>query len=224
MQKINFSVKQVLINKANTQMMAMTAGAAIIVVFSAVGTRALLIQRAYQNRLITKKENALKELKSNVSAVKSLVNSYDTFQNASTNLLGGNPKGAGNKDGDNARLILDALPSQYDFPALVSSLDVILSDPVYKAGSIAGVDDEINQAKGAATADSKPIEIPFQISASGSYGAAQKLVTTLETSIRPFPVQSIELSGHDSEMQIRISAKTYYLPQKSLKIRTEEVK
>ncbi len=224
MAKTTFSVKQLLINKANAQMMIMIAGSAIIVVFSLVSSRALLIQRSYQSRVISEKEKALKQLKSNVTAVSSLVKSYDQFESATENVLGGSPSGGGEKDGDNARVVLDALPSQYDFPALVSSLEKILSDPSYKIGAISGVDDELNQTKNTSSPVPQPVEMPFSIDVSGAYASVQNLISTLSHSIRPIQIQTIDMSGKDSDMHVTIGALTYYQPEKNLTIRTKEIK
>ena len=145
--KINISSKQLLINKANSQMVGITAVAAILVVMSLMGSRGLLAQRAYQARVIGEKEKALKQLKQNSNNVNKLVDAYNDFQKQDTNIIGGVTTGSSDKDGDNAKIILDALPSQYDFPALTSSLEKILTDPSYKINTITGSDDEIAQVK-----------------------------------------------------------------------------
>ena len=141
----NRSVKHVQIDKANSRMVAIVAMAAFVVVFSLVASRALLGQRSYQARVIAGKQKAVKQLKDNITSVDSLVKSYSVFVSSSTNVLGGNSTGTGAQDGDNAKLVLDALPSQYDFPALATSLEKILTSKNYKINSITGTDDEIKQ-------------------------------------------------------------------------------
>lgn len=128
----------------------------------------------------------------------------------------------GERDGDNAKIVLDALPSKYDFPALASSLEKVLSSGDYTINNITGVDDEVNQQTN--ETDTAPVEIPFQVGASGSYASIQKLVDSLERSIRPFSVTKITFSGDDGELQAQVDAKTFYLPEKTLKITTKEVK
>src|SRR6185436_19057656 len=98
-----------------------------ITVFSLMASRGLLGQRSYQARVINEKGKAVKQLQSNVAATKSLVDSYSNFTSLSSNVLGGNPRGTGDKDGDNGKIVLDSLPSKYDFPALTTSLEKILS-------------------------------------------------------------------------------------------------
>lgn len=224
MAKIRFSSKQLMINRANTQIVAMIAGATVLVIFSLVASRALLSQRGYQGRVIAEKEKAVRQLRANVGAVGNLVTAYNQFQSAPENVLDGNPKGTGERDGDNARIVLDALPSQYDFPALATSLEKLLTSPNYTIGSITGTDDELNQQGDNDDPDPKPIDMPFEIAVSGTYGAIQNLVGTLDRSIRPFQLETIELAGTDSKMDVTITAKTFYQPEKSLELRTKDIK
>jgi hypothetical protein len=229
MASIKFSTKQLMINKANAQMLIMIAVASVVVVFSLVASRALLSQRGYQASVIAKKETALKQLKVNVEASKKLVNSYTEFEARVKNVIGGDTLGNGERDGDNAKLVLDALPSQYDFPALGASLEKLLTSPTNKSDpviieSISGKDDEINQQNTASSPTPAPVDMPFEITVRGSYTAIQTLVTTLSQSIRPFQIQSIEFSGNDKDLKAKIAAKTFYQPEKSLKIKTQDIK
>jgi Tfp pilus assembly protein PilO len=224
MANMKFSTKQLMINKANAQMIVMIAVSSVIIVFSLVATKALLSQRGYQSRVITQKEKALKQLKSNVTSVKMLSTSYTTFENSNYNVLGGLATGAGDLDGDNAKIILDALPSKYDFPALATSLEKLLTSPSYTIDSIVGIDDEVNQQSNLATSTPKPVDMPFEIDVTGDYKAIQNLIVTLDKSIRPFQIQSINFSGKDAELKAEIIAKTFYQPEKSLTIKTQVIK
>src|SRR5665647_600550 len=112
------SVKQNLINKANTTIVAVTAGACFVVVFCIVSSVQLMGQLTYQNRVIGAKKGALSTLKEDLAATDSLTNSYQAFINTSKNAIGGDPNGQGPQDGNNAKIVIDALPSRYDFPAL----------------------------------------------------------------------------------------------------------
>lgn len=223
MAKDNPSTKRIQINKANTRMVGAIAGASVIVIFSLVASRALMSQRAYQSRVISEKTKAVNQLKDNVKSVQNLATSYSAFVGTSSNVLGGNPSGTGDKDGDNARIILDALPSKYDFPALATSLEKILTSNSYKVNSITGTDDELQQ-QNTSSPSPAPVEIPFQISITGAYASMKDLITTLEKSIRPIQIQTLQLSGSDSNMQVSISAKTFYQPEKNLTITTKEIK
>ena len=224
MAKMKFSTKQLMINKTNAQMIVIIATASVIVVFSLVSSKALLTKRAYQSRVITKKEAALTQLKINVDEVKKLVSSYNVFEGSTENIIGGSATGTGDRDGDNAKIILDSLPSRYDFPALATSLEKLVSTPNYKINAIAGIDDEINQVKTSSTPTLQPVVMPFELDVTGTYASVRDLINTLDRSIRPFQISKLELSGKDSELKVQITANTFYQPEKSLVIKTEEVK
>jgi len=221
--KVKISAKQLQINKANTRMIFVVGAASFVVVFSLVASKTLLGQRSYQKRVINQKNIAVKQLQENISTTRDLVNSYKNFNNTPENVLGGNPKGSGEKDGDNAKIILDALPSKYDFPALATSLEKILTKQNYKIESIVGTDDEINQ-QDTSSPNPQPVEIPFQITVSASYSSMKNLMRTLQNSIRPIQIQTIEFSGQDNDLRVTINAKTFYQPGKNLNITTKDVK
>ncbi len=224
MPKPQASTKRLMIDKANSTIVIVVAVASFVTVFSLVASRALLSQRSYQARVTAEKEKAAKQLKDNATAVASLQTSYKAFVGTSSNLLGGNPNGTGDKDGDNARIILDALPSKYDFPAVASSLEKLLTNQSLKIISISGSDQEVQQEANGSSPTPTTVDMPFNIVVSGSYGALQSLLTTLERSIRPIQIQTVDLSGTDSNMTMTISAKTFYQPEKTLNISTKVVK
>ncbi len=221
---LKFSPRRLEISKASATIVIVIAVASFVTVFSLVACKSLLSQKSYQSRVIAGKEKAKKQLKANLTAADSLQASYKTFIAPPENIIGGNPSGTGDRDGDNARIILDALPSKYDFPALTSSLEKILKSRNYKIVSIAGTDDEINQQQNDTNDKPTPVEIPFQLSVSGSYSSVTDLLLLFEHSIRPFNVQSIGLTGTNSSMTVTLSIKTYYQPENKLTIKSEVVK
>jgi hypothetical protein len=220
---IQNSAKRIQVTKAQATVIATIAGAVFITVFSLVSSKSLWAQRAYQARVIDTKEKARVQLEDNINAVSGLVTSYKNFTSNPTNLLGGNPSGSGEKDGDNARLILDALPSKYDFPALTTSLEKLLVDRKFKIDGITGIDDELAQEK-AASGSTAPIEMPFQITVTGNNTTVQDLLVTLEKSIRPFQSTKFTLKGGSDKLQLILDAKTYYQPEKTLNIKLENVR
>ncbi len=216
------SIKHLQIDKANRSLVITSALCAVVFSFSVVGCRALLSQRSYQTRVIKEKTTAAKQLKANVETSQKLATAYKAFVSTPENVIGGTTAGQGQRDGDNAKIVLDALPSRYDFPALATSLEKILSEGGYRINGITGIDDELNQA--AATSNGAPVDIPFQVSVSGNYDATLKLLDILDRSIRPFQVETIGLSGTTSSITMVVAAKTFYQPEKTLLIKTQEVK
>lgn len=219
--KVN--AKRLLIDKANATMLVLIGITAFFVAFSLVSSKALISQSSYQSRVLSEKNKALKQLKENKKNVDSLVGSYKSFAEEKVNILDGSPAGTGPRDGDNPRIVLDALPSKYDFPGLISSLEKLLKDGGYKIESIGGSDDELAQ-QNASTSKPAAIEIPFPVAISTNYQGAQNFLTTLERSIRPIKVNLMSVTASGSDLRITITGKTYYQPEKTLKITSKVVK
>lgn len=215
------STKRLQIDKANTRMVLFLAVSAFIAVFCLLASRALLGQRSYQARVINEKKKALGVLKANNQAATELVTAYKAFLSAPDNIIGGLPTGTADRDGDNAKIVLDALPSKYDFPALATSVEKVLSNRNLAIDTITGIDDELNQEAVAAV---QPVEMPFDTVVSGNLETAQDVLDIFQLSIRPIQIVKLTLSGGDTKLGIHVSAKTYYQPQKTISITHKEVK
>ncbi len=217
------SEKKLLIDKANSRMVVLTSVSAAVVVFCLVASYILVGQLNYQNRVIKHKKTALEQLKKDIDSTEELVSKYQAFITTTQNAIGGDPLGTAPQDGDNAKIVLDALPSKYDFPALAASLENIVKGQGVTIESITGSDDEVAQTN-TASATPQPVPIPFEFSVKGKYDAIQKVVQAFERSIRPIQFQTMQLTGNEKEMTLKITAQAYYQPEKTLNIRTEVVK
>jgi Tfp pilus assembly protein PilO len=213
--------KRVQIGKANRSTVVITSLAAFVLVFAIIAGRGMVNQIAYQQRVIDAKKEALATAQQDLQALDSLQAAYVEFVEADPNVLGGSLDGEGELDGDNAGIVLDALPSRYDFPALTSSLEELILSQNMNIVSIGGTDEEVAQSDQAGPSP-QPIAIPFQVRASGSYKSVQDLVNVFARSIRPFQIQNLELSGGEDSMTVSIDASTFFQPDKVLSI-TEEV-
>jgi hypothetical protein len=217
--------KRVAISKANAQMVTFVAVASFVTIFSLVAAKTLWSQSAYQSRVISAKNIANKQLVQNINSYNILTASYKTLVDTPTNVIGGQSSGSGSKDGNNAKIILDALPPAYDFPALTATIGNILTTSGLKVSNISGIDDEINQLNNTTSPDPQPISMPFSFNVNNSnYQAVSQLVNTLQLSIRPIQIDTILMSGSASDMTFTISAHTYYQPSKSLSITKRVVK
>ncbi len=218
------SVKRMLIDKANARIVVYVSVAAFILVFSLVATKTLVSQAAYQNRVISAKRTAVNQLKTDISATSQLKSAYDAFVNTPQNAINGNPSGTGTQDGSNAKIVLDALPSSYDFPGLTTALDNLLSaQNGIKINSISGTDDELNQASNQTSSSPQASPIPFSVSVTGNYPSIQNVVGVFERSIRPIQVQTVQISGTSDGITMNVTAQTYYQPAKSLNINKKVV-
>lgn len=225
------SVKHVQINKAANTMMFAAAIACVITAFSLLSAKALLSQSSYQHKVLKQRNAAVKQLKENVSAAETLKTQYDVFAKGNPNIIGGQggigTTGTGPNDGDNARIVLDALPSQYDFPALTSSLEKIVTlDNIAIegiGGTDAGTDSGQNNASGGGSQQSQASPMAFSLTATSDYNGTQKLIKDFERSIRPFDITNLSLSGSSKALSASIQANTYYQPGVSLQITQEAV-
>jgi len=227
MSKPKISVKHLQIDKANRAVILATVSSVVIIVFGIVIGRAMFLRQGFQSRVIKEKEIAVKQLQANIEAKNKIVDAYKVFTSPQTNVLGGSTaEGAvSDKDGDNARLILDALPSKYDFPALATSVEKLLKTRGYTIASISGTDDEVAQATTDPAANPESIEIPIGFTVEKTdYEGAQNLVKLFESSIRPFKVQQLSINVQSGSMELDIQGITYYQPEKILSITKKVVK
>ncbi|MGI9028065.1 MAG: hypothetical protein ACR2FM_04470 [Candidatus Saccharimonadales bacterium] len=217
------SAKRIEIDKAQLTILVASGAAAFVIAFCMVAGKSLLDQRAYQARVIGKKQIALKQVKSNAEAYKKLNTSFEQFDDPVANILGGNPAGTGDKDGDNARIVLDALPSKYDFPALTTSVEKIFKDNGFQIKEIIGTDDEVAQSQQISIP--QPVELPFSVKIGISGTSGSSAVNLLERSIRPIQVKSLTFKVEQGEQpELTINAKTFYQPSKIFKVETEQIR
>ncbi len=222
MKRPNLSAKRIAIDKANASLIVIISVTVFITVFSIVAIRSLYQQMNYQSKVIDKKETTLAQVKENIEEVSKLNLAYQEFSSGTANILGGNPTGSGDKDGDNARIVLDALPSKYDYPALITSLNKLIQTGGYQVTSITGVDDEVNQANNDASSKPEPIEMPFTIQARIDPTSGKPFFELFERSIRPFVISNILAEVEGGNLEVTVDAKTFFQPEKRMN-ETEEV-
>lgn len=209
------SVKRILIDKANSSMTVMVTLAACSLISALVLSFALVKQLSYRTRVVSEKKRAASALKQNSQAVSSLVTSFEAFDSASESLIGTKDK--------NSKIVLDALPSKYDFPALAASLEKILSDGGYSIESLSGIDNESSALQTRETKP-KPVEMAFSLSIKGPYDKVIQVVSDLERSIRPIVIDNLDMSGTSTDTKLSLQARTYYQPGKNLETTTKDIK
>ena len=213
------SSKRKQVDKAQATILGIVIGAAVFSALCLVLSKSFLSQSSYLGRVAKAKEKAVAQLKANKEAVNKLVPAYKSFASQNPNLIGGSSTASGDRDGDNGRLVLDALPSKYDFPALATSLEKLLTG--FTIINISGSDDAVSQEQ---VANSQLVDMPFTLDVSSDYKGMQTLTKTFEKSIRPFQIQTFELSGTNDKLEAKVTAKTFYQPEKDLKNGTKVVK
>lgn len=216
------SIKHQDIEKINTRMLIAVAVASFMIIFSLIASKVLLSQLFYQNRVASAKETALQQLKTDVTSASSLVSSYKSFVNQPNNIIGGGSVGTGQNQGDNAQVILDALPSQYDFPALITSVNKIITSSQVSLSSMGGTDLGIGNTSLSATSSPVPISIEFSVS--GSYQNIQTLISNFQHSILPFDFLTEQVSSEQGEVSLTVTAQTYYQPAVGFQITNKTIK
>ena len=183
MAKAELSLKRIAISKNNAQMVTATAIAAFITVFCLVAMNNLLSIRSYQAKIIAADNTADLKLKADVAAENNLVSSYKKFVSSNPTITGVQTSTNGYVY-NNATIILDALPSQYDFPALTTSIQKLLQSGGYNISSIGGTDNSATVSS-APEANPQPVSIPFSFTINNAtYSSIQQLFTAMQNSIR----------------------------------------
>ena len=217
------SIKHVLIDKTNSTIVGVTSLAVFIVIFSLFSSNTLISQMHYQDRVIAAKTTALNQLKLDVQANDHLITAYKAFISSPINIIGGSTTGNSSNSGDNGKIILDALPSKYDFPALTTSIDKLLGSEGVNVQSIGGVDQQLVEQSTPSSGNPQPIPMPFNFTVTGAYQNIQNVVDIFQSSIRPFQFQTLKLSGDQSDLSMAVTAQTYFQPERYFNITSEVV-
>ncbi len=224
--RFGLSGKRLQIDKAQSTTLVVVCVCTAVTIFSLISTKSLLSQAGYHRKELAAKKTALKQINDNVSSANNLATQYQAFNNTSPNVLGGkNSTDPASKppDGTNARIVLDALPSKYDFPALVSSISSIVNSDGIAGPSITGTDQSSTISNAPATT-TQPVNIPITVSGTASYASLQNFIHDLERSVRPMDVTNLQMSGSANNISFSVQLTTYFQPAKTLDVSKKEVR
>jgi hypothetical protein len=226
--KLDVKSTRLKLDKAQSSMMITVAAATAVAVFCLLGVKSLISQAAYQNRVISARHASIKQVNTNIANANNLANHYNTvFEGDSpANIIGGrNVKSdqAQPPDGDNGTIILHALPTTYDFPALLTSISKILSSHGIGSQSITG-SDQSPDFKSDPVPNPKPIQIDLSASGTSTYDGTQQVIRDFERSIRPFDITRVSLTGNQSSMTLSLDLTTFYQQAKTTALTSKEIK
>lgn len=212
---LNISTKHIQIKKAASTVFAAVAVASIVISFSIVFLNILWQTSQYNSRVHNAQERVRDTLKANLAAVDDLRASFSNLEIGAPLV----PKQPADKK--NSEVVLDALPSKFDYPALVSAVSNLAEQTDVDLRTFQGND----LGEGAVQKTNKPttIEIPIDIGVEGSYESIKKFLKGIEDSIRPFKVVTVDIAGTDSQLRVNVSMVTYYQPAFDLELTTQEV-
>lgn len=201
--------------------------AVMLGVFCLYGTKTLVSRALYEQRVVSANHKALKQLEKNLETASVLQTQYNTlFENSNPiNILGGKNDSSSQAtppDVDNARIALDALPTTYDYPALLASVTKIMTNNGIVSPNISGTD-QTTSTSSIPSATPSAVAIKITISGAGTYSSVQNVFKDLERSVRPFDVSSLELSGSETNLSFTAIVTTYFQPAKTLGITKSRV-
>lgn len=232
LKKSKLTKKSLQIDKNQSAILTAVAAATIVSIFCLTSAKVLLNQALYQRRVINARNSSASQLDKDIADAKTLENQYNTvfLGSSGENIIGGtaetgtqNLGNTTNKNGPNDKIVLDALPTQYDFPALLTSLSNLLTVDGIGAQSIGGTDQSAT-FNSDPSYNPQPSSIDLGITGTTTYGSVKKLVSDLEHSIRPFDITQMTLTGSDSNLTFNLSVTTYYQPAKTLNLPSKEIK
>jgi len=210
---LEFSTKQSLVDKDNNFILVLLTITSAITIFCIVSASSLYAKLNYQQKVIRLRNSANTQLSSNYNTAQNLANSYQKFEAAAVPIKNVT---------SNTTMVLDALPSKYDFPALFTSLSTRMAFDNMVEKSLTATDDQKSALQ--SSPDPKLVPMPFTISGEGSPSAAYSYIKDLENSIRPMVVSNVifdagqPTSSSSSKVTLTVKATTYYQPEKTFQI------
>ncbi|MEM6998004.1 MAG: hypothetical protein AAF413_03790 [Patescibacteria group bacterium] len=208
------SSKRLAIDKDQARIVVTVVAAAAITVFCLIGSSTLITKLNHQNDVISALEDSKETVQENISNLNALTTTYNNFENSVESVIGDNDS--------NSKVVLDALPSKYDFAALLTSMEAILRTGNYTTSGISGTDNELTAEQ--SSANPEPVEIPLSLAVNTTYAGSQQLLDTLASSIRPFDIRSMRLSGGDADARLNLELITYYQPSKEVQFGERTIK
>jgi Tfp pilus assembly protein PilO len=181
----------------------------LVVLLAGFVTKQLVGQIMFNNRVVSKKAAASRQLKQNLEAIPQLQSNYANL-------------------GARGQLVLDSLPSTPDFPAAVSMLEVMAGTSGVRLKSVSPGDTEVQLAsaetsgQGQLASGAQPVSI--RLTVEGSYDSLLSFYKNIELSSRPLKVVSIDQSGVTASQAADIGLTTYYQAPADLSPKTEVVK
>ncbi len=203
------STKRNLIGKANSFIFVAAIVGSVSLSIAVVSGKILLDQHSFNLRVMKEKRTARNNLSHNIKQLSTLKNNLVS--------LDGTPY--------NSKVILEALPSKYDFPAVGSSIEFIAKNSGQDMTKFKFGGNDLGDTPLSKSPLPTPVPIPFSAAVAGSADKVFTFLSDTERSIRPISVRTLELKGSDgSNVLLDISADTYYQPTKDLRISTKEIK
>jgi len=215
--------KRTQIAKANRTMFLWIAGASALVGFAAVASIFLAQKLFFNEKILAEKQNTITILEHNNSVVEDLESEVRVLD---TNEALASAKA---QDSDQAiQVILDALPSEANSPALGASLQTKLLagieieslqvDPVVGVESLGG-----DAVEGTVIEGDVSAAITFRFTVNGNQEAFRSILSNLERSIRTIAISSVRITSGESADTMTVEARAFYEPSKTIELQDKVV-
>jgi len=220
--------KRTQIAQASRMMFIWVAIVSVIVGFAIVATIFLTQKLLFNEKILTQKEKTVATLNANNKVVSEL--------EAQVRALDSNQALIGNKaspDDQAVQVILDALPSDANSPALGASLQQKLLANIagltvesLQVDPVAGIETATGSASSttSSTVNSTENQITFRLSVSGDETALKQVLQRLESSIRTIDIQTLTIESQSGKRILTIQARAFYEPAKVVELKDKTVK
>lgn len=188
------AIKAPKMSAKTTVAVCVAASFVILLVLFAAG-RSFYTRITHNARVISKKQAAESQLKTNLNNLPALSSAYDNL-------------------GPTQDLIKKALPDTSDFPAIVATMEVIAGASNVNMASVSPLGSLASSTPtagpvAAASSDSSPLPFQYSVNVKGPYSGVLSFLSNLQISARPIIITGIQLSGTTDLLTGTINCQTY---------------
>lgn len=217
------------IQDTNKRIFIWLAVAAVIVSICLVALQFLLREFMFNQKIINQKGETNKTLVQNLGEAEKLRENVNALL-ADENLNSLKYETSNTKT-TALNVVLDALPVEGDTTAFANSLQAVV---LPRSGvSITELTTSVTQDGGVSTIDpsvpvapaTQPSPLPFTAGFTGRYADIQRALDDMSRVIRPINLQKLTIRASDKDiLQVSTSGMTYYMPARTVEVRTEVMK
>lgn len=205
------------LHDVNKQTLLWCIGASALVAGCLASSQFLIGEALFNGAIINVKAQTNRTLKHNVESAKALETNVNKL--LADEVLA--PVRVDEGD-NNFRVVLDALPVTGDPATFANSLQGV----ILKGSNVTIAKLSIDEKKDiqiVPTGTAGPRTLRFGVEIVGDYAAIKTALSDIEKTIRPIHMTSVSMIEGTPKLTAKLTGVTYYLPEKSLKLKTESV-
>lgn len=222
------SKKRALIAEAEKNIFVWLSVSAVIISICLIAMQFLVRQMLFNNTVIGVKMDTNQQLEKNIKNAKILKSNLDKLITDEGLAAVGQQDPTANTKTSNLKVILDALPIDGDSTAFNNSLqNVVLPRSSVSITQLGSSREETGEPDMGAvdSSSAEPQQLPFSVAFSGNYDQVTKTFIDISRVIRPINITSLNIrSGDNRTLVVEASGTTYFMPEKTIKLKTVECK